>query len=196
MNKRILLQQTFVLGGCFIIALNVCSCTRYFNNEDTLDYLLRLDLLVNGEGRCYELPQDIPASRHYSSYVLLSQTYSYEPKAQLDFFFSTIDIPRDKRDEDFEFGIVYTGNDSCFTEGKHYQLTENNARFEYGQLEEGWFSLSLPQEPGLAFSIVFDMSFTPYDGHNNIYTISGTIEVTKDFIGYTGTKDHPLIKKE
>lgn len=91
---------------------------------------------------------------------------------------------------------MYAGNDSCFTEGKHYQLTENNVRFEYGQLEEGWFSLSLPQEPGLAFSIVFDMSFTPYDGHNNIYTISGTIEVTNDFIGYTGTKDHPLIKKE
>lgn len=167
-----------------IIAMYLCSCTRHFHNIDSLPYLLRVELFKNGEEHSYELLHD--GSDHYNSKVRLSQTYSYEPNTQFMFLFSTLDIPIDKRDWEFEFEIDYTSKDSCFIDRKQYQLTAKNVNLVSGQLEEGWFSLCLPQDSdsGIAYSIVFDMSFIPYDGYEKIYTLSGTVEVAKDFIGY------------
>ena len=180
MKKRVILL--------LIIALNLCSCmTRSFHNIDNLPYLLRMEIFVNGEKRSYELLHDA-RSKYYNSTIQLNQAKGNELKARLDFLFTSGDVPIDRRLEDLEFEIVYTSKDSCFIDGKQYQLTVENVRGVYprAQLEEGWFSLCLPQdsESGIAYSIVFDMSFTPYDGYKEIKTLSGIVEVTKDFMGY------------
>ncbi len=182
------------LAICLVVfALSVSSClTRHFYKQDSLPYLLHLDLLVNGEERSYELIHLLNGNeKYYDSEVKLDK---FNSRARIEFRFTGSDLNYNSQangnpQKDFNFGFTFTGENNCFIEGEKYYLSKENDVLMYPRLEAGWLSLYFSDEPGIAFLIVFDCSYSPEerpDYYEDFRHLSGTIKITKDFIGYDG----------
>ena len=173
-----------------IIAMNMCSCsTRMFSHIDELPYLMQMDIFVNGEERSYELLHPKNGYEHYySSEVSIEKVVN--SRAMFRFAFRAKDIKWEQStrgyndEDDFSFHFFYIVDSLCFIEGQQYYLRKEDNSVYPRELEQGWFSLYLSDEPGIAFLIIFDISYSPSEYTDDIFSVSGTIKIAKDFIGY------------
>ncbi len=161
--------------------MGVCSCLgRSFHHIDELPYLFRMEVILDGVEHSYEL---LHTDREYSyqSRVLL-EPYHYTDTVYTTVLSFFVMNEYDHEQTLFGFGIRYENEDTYYIEGKKYYLSDTNIP----NLEEGWFSLYTSEEPGIAFSVVFEITHSKPTNYINedFKNLSGTIIFTEDFVGY------------
>lgn len=162
--------------------MGVCSCLgRSFHHIDELPYLFRMEVILDGVEHSYEL---LHTDREYSygSRVQFDPCYYTDTVFTGTVFYLNVMNEYDHEQTQFGFGFRYEIEDTCFIEGKKYYLSDTHVR----NLEEGWISLYTSEEPGIAFSMVFEITHTKPTLHFNqeAKNLSGTIIFTEDFVGY------------
>ena len=162
--------------------MSVCSCVgKIFHHIDELPYLYQMNVLIDGEERSYEL---LHTDREYvyQSFVQLNPSYYIDTVYTGTVLYFYLRNEYDYEQSKFGFGFRYEIEDTCFIEGKKYFLSDTNLK----NLEEGWFSLYTSEEPGIAFSMVFEITHSKPTLYfeEEAKSLSGTIVFSEDFVGY------------
>lgn len=165
-----------------MLGLSSCYHTIIFE-KDGVSYLMRFDGVVDDEERSYVIGQSSLGLNRVinSDFSLALHTYYNKDRAKCELSFDAQESKKDARfDRDFWVGFEYINEEDFFIEGEKYCLSPSNPLFSNPFLHEGWFSIYRSEEPGIAFIIALDISWTP-DSYSNYHHVSGTVTIAKDF---------------